>query len=310
MTVRVEERPGLPDGAQAQCLVDDAEDACSLWWKDTPAYANHRVGLIGHFSAANEQAGVALLEAACSRLRQEGCTLAIAPMDGNTWRRYRVVTGNGAPPEEPPFFLEPRNPAYWPSCFERGGFGPLARYYSSLVQGPLPPDERVTRVAQRAATQGYRIESAASISHDELLHRIYAMSVEIFTGNFLYSPQSWDDYVAQYSRIVPVVRPEFVLLCTRNGEDAGFLFAIPDAAQTQRGVSVDTLIIKTAGVLPAHQGRGLGSVLTQAAHQAAWGAGYRRVIHALMHEANQSNEILSANARRIREYILFSRTLR
>jgi GNAT superfamily N-acetyltransferase len=136
------------------------------------------------------------------------------------------------------------------------------------------------------------------------------MSVEIFTGNFLYSPQSWDDYLAQYSRIVPVVRPEFVLLCTRNGEDAGFLFAIPDAAQIQRGESVDTLIIKTVGVLPAHQGRGLGSVLTQAAHQAAWGARYRRVIHALMHEANESNEILCTSARRIREYTLFARELR
>lgn len=310
MRVRVEEAAGLPDGAQARCAVEDAEDTCSLWWTDTPAYADHRVGLIGHFSASGEQAGVALLEAGCNHLRQAGCTLAIAPMDGNTWRRYRAVTGNGEAPDEAPFFLEPRNPSHWPRCFELAGFGPLARYYSSLVQGPLPPDERVARVAQRAAARGYRLENAASIPFEELLRRIYAISVEVFAGNFLYSPQSWDDYVAQYSRIVPIVRPEFVLLCTRNGEDAGFLFGIPDAAQAQRGESVDTLIIKTVGVLPAHQRRGLGSVLTQAAHQAAWSAGYRRVIHALMHEANESNEILSSNARRIREYTLFSRVLR
>jgi GNAT superfamily N-acetyltransferase len=310
MTVRVEESTGLPDGAQARCVLEDTDDACSLWWVDTPAYADHRVGLIGHFAASNQQAGAALLDAGCSHLRQAGCTLAIAPMDGNTWRRYRVVTGNGEPPEEVPFFLEPRHPAHWLACFQLAGFASLARYYSSLVQGPLPPDERVVRVAQRAATQGYCIATAASIPFEDLLRRIYAMSVEIFSSNFLYSPQSWDDYLAQYSRIVPIVRPEFVLLCTRNGEDAGFLFAIPDAAQTARGESVDTLIIKTVGVRSAHQGRGLGSVLTQAAHQAAWSAGYRRVIHALMHEANESNEILSTNARRIREYTLFSRELR
>lgn len=310
MTVRVEERPGLPDGAQARCVLEDAEDGCSLWWADTPAIAGHRVGLIGHFAATNEQAGAALLRAGCDHLRQVGCTLAIAPMDGNTWRRYRVVTGNGDGPLEPPFFLEPSNPSCWLACFEATGFGPLAHYYSSLVEGPLPSDARVAKVAQRAAMQGFRVENAVAVPVEELLVRIYAMSVEIFAGNFLYTPQNREEFLAQYSRILPIVRPEFVFLCTRNGEDAGFLFAIPDAAQRQRGESVDTLIIKTAGVRRAYQGRGLGSVLTQAAHQAAWSAGYRRVIHALMHEANESNEILSENARRIREYTLFAKELR
>ena len=36
---------------------------------------------------------------------------AVGPLDGSTWRRYRLVTERGV---EPPFFMEPDNPDDWP----------------------------------------------------------------------------------------------------------------------------------------------------------------------------------------------------
>src|SRR5262245_39955865 len=77
---------------------------CGLWFRQP--------GVVGHYFAASAAAGEAILAAACERLRGQGCTQAIGPMDGNTWERYRLVTERG---DEPPFFLEPDNPDDWPA---------------------------------------------------------------------------------------------------------------------------------------------------------------------------------------------------
>ena len=63
---------------------------CSLWWRSAPPLPGHRPGIIGHYAAGAEAAGTALLKAACRELAARGCTVAVGPMDGNTWRSYRL----------------------------------------------------------------------------------------------------------------------------------------------------------------------------------------------------------------------------
>lgn len=101
----------------------------SLWWHQAPEVPGHRVGVIGHYASAGDAAGAAVLGAATDKLREQGCTIAIGPMDGTTWRRYRFVVDAGT---EPPFFLEPTNPAAWPVEWKRAGFAPLAHYVSTF----------------------------------------------------------------------------------------------------------------------------------------------------------------------------------
>src|SRR5438045_3632479 len=55
---------------------------CSLWWRQTPAYPNNTLGYVGHYAVADPAAAPALLHNACERLRAEGCTLAVGPVDG------------------------------------------------------------------------------------------------------------------------------------------------------------------------------------------------------------------------------------
>ena len=93
-----------------------ARACCSLWWKKVPPFAAHKVGVIGHYASTDDAPAWALLDAALDSLRRHDCTVAIGPMDGNTWRHYRFATELGA---EPPFFLEPANPPAWPLQFER-----------------------------------------------------------------------------------------------------------------------------------------------------------------------------------------------
>jgi len=273
----------------------------SLWWSRVPEYPDARIGLIGHYAADHARAAAQILSTACAELASRGCILAVGPMDGSTWRRYRLLTERGA---EPPFFLEPDNPDDWPLHFEARGFRPLAQYYSALnedIRRPWP-------LAPAAAAE-FTIQPLEPGRIEQELPRLWYMAIRAFAGNFLYVPIEEAEFRAMYLQLIPTVRPELVLIAERDDNPAGFCFAIPDMLQVRRGVPVDTFIIKTIAVLPEWQGRGLGSLLMARANEAAAQLGMRRCIHALMHEDNPSRKIGRGFVRDFRRYTLFARPL-
>ncbi len=283
---------------------------CSLWWRQTPALPGHVPGAIGHYASGDDEAGAALLDAAIARLRENGCTLAIGPMDGNTWRRYRFVTGDGSVrPLEPAFFLEPANPPEWPRQFERAGFEKMAEYYSALNSDLARPDERIAPVAARLESAGVRIRCAVGADMNVALKRIYQVSRVAFARNFLYTELPEEAFAAQYAGLLKQIRPELVLLAERDRELVGYLFAIPDFMQAARGRVMDTFLIKTVAILPCAELRGLGGVLVSRAQQAGHKLGFRRCIHALMHEDNVSRRISGHYAETMRRYTLYSREI-
>lgn len=278
----------------------------SCWWQATPPLSGERVGLIGHYAAATADAGRRVLAEACAALTQTGCTIAIGPMDGNTWRRYRWIVERGT---EPPFFLEPDNPDSAPVEFAAAGFDVLASYTSTLAEDLTLEDPRVTDAESRLVGAGVRIRPLdPSRSHEEL-RAIYRLSVDAFKANYLYSPIVEAEFVEQNERALPYVDPELVLLAEDAGQLVGYLFAIPDVLQKMRGQTVSTVIVKTVAVAPMRRYTGLGSVLVALAHRRAHSRGYRQAIHALMHERNVSRNISKRYARTIRRYALFARRL-
>lgn len=291
------------------CAVDESGKVraqCSLWWNNVPPFQTHQVGVIGHYASHGDEPASALLQQALTTLRRHGCTIAIGPLDGNTWRHYRFVTDTG---REEAFFLEPSNPPEWPLQFERAGFEPLAEYYSALNTNLTLEDERVAHHENRLAERGIVIRSATGGNLSEQLGRIYAVSRIAFSQNLLYTELPEEAFRAQYARILPYARPELVLLAERGTELAGYLFAIPDLAQVARGESIDTFLIKTVAILPQLELRGLGSVLVARAQQQGLQMGFRRCIHALMHKNSVSRNISGHYAATMRRYTLFSREL-
>lgn len=278
----------------------------ALWWTRVPPLDGERLGVIGAFSADSAEAAAAVLAEAESRLRAQGCTLAVGPMDGNTWRKYRLVTDAGT---EPPFLLEPTNPAAWPEWWRAAGFGPLAEYYSTAGSDLESRDERLAGVRARVEKAGVVIRKLNTDSFVEDLEKIYEVSVVSFQENYLYTPLPKDAFLAQYTAIRERVKPELVLLAECAGRPVGYVFAVPDYAQAARGVPVDTFIVKTLAVLPGRSWAGLGALLLAEVHDAAKALGFRRVIHALMHEGNKSRNLSSHYASTIRRYTLFSKRL-
>jgi hypothetical protein len=280
---------------------------CSLWWNDVPALGDERLGVIGHYGALDEAAAASLLDAACAELRQEHCSRAVGPMDGNTWRRYRLVVERGA---EPPFFLEPDNPPEWPTHFADAGFTPLAWYLSALNEDLARRDPRAAAVVDRLTETGVTVRELDLSRFDDELSRIYRVAEVAFRDAFLYTPLSEAAFAAQYRAIRPVVRPELVLLAERDGEPVGFSFSVPDMLEAARGAPQTTVVFKTLAVLPDRRAySGLGSLMADRTHQTARALGYTRVIHALIHESNHSRAMSERTGRTVRRYALFSRPL-
>ena len=307
--------PALPSMQQADAhwLVLGADGQpmarCSLWWQNVPTYGAERLGLIGHYAAHEDRAAQPLLDQACAHLAEQGCTLAVGPLDGNTFRHYRLLTERAVDGRQhPPFFLEPDNPDTWPGHWQQAGFQSFAQYVSAI--GELPDkDPRTASLAQRVADQGIRIRPVDLHEFAAELQRIYQVVRKSFHNNFLYTPMDAAEFMAQYAPIRNFIQPALVLLAEQAGEPVGFIFTLPDLAQAQRGEALDTMIIKTVGVVPELGGIGVGGLLVARCQLAARALGYRYAIHALMVEDNISRKISERYAQVMRRYTLFAKPL-
>src|SRR5262249_23686069 len=160
-------------------------------------------------------------------------------------------------------------------------FEPLTNYNSAITDGLELNDPRADRVDARLRREGFRIRPFDAARFDDELSLLYHVSLAAFAENFLYQPISEDQFYELYRPIQPYIRPDLVLIAEREGDPAAFLFAIPDR-------NPEHFVIKTLAAHPRYAGRGLGTVLIQHVNRAASVLGYRRAIHALMHETNQS----------------------
>lgn len=292
-----------------QWMLRDADGTtaarCSLWWSGTPSHSGHRLGYIGHFAARDPGAAAELLNRACEQLTDRA-SLAVAPIDGNTWNPYRLLTERGT---EPVFFLEPDNSDDWPAHFMESGFAPLANYYSALNEDLSRSDPRTGELMHRLTEQGIRLRCLNLHRFGEELKALYPLALSGFQRNFLYTPISEEDFLAQYLPVRPYLRPQLVLIAEKEERPIGFMLSVPDLLQARRGQTIDTIILKTVAVHPEHAGGGLGTLLVAHSQNEAARLGYRRAIHALMYEANNSRRISSHTARTIRRYTLFARPL-
>lgn len=279
---------------------------CSVWTTETPRLNDTPVGVVGHYAAINAMAGAALLRHVDSVVAQSGLSKIVGPMDGNTWRRYRFITRRG---DQPFFFLEPDNPDDWPGHFEAAGFTPLSTYTSALNEDLTVTDPRVPPALKRLEAEGVRIRSIDLAHYERELIAVHELSIAAFSENFLYTPIGPEEFVATYAPLKKFIRPELVLLAERDGKLVGFMFGMPDVLEAQCGLPPTTAIAKSMAVRPGRTGAGLGSVLMDLFQQAARQAGFRRVIHALMHEQNRSVNISGRFGKPMRHYTLFAKVV-
>ena len=271
-------------------------------WFDGPRFdQSERVGLVGHYAARSLGAGKKMLEAACNLLRESGCARVIGPMDGSTWKSYRLVSAMGS---EAAFLLELNNPPEWNLHFLEAGFEVLATYHSTLGLNP-EADSRMPRVRKRFAANRITTRAANPANLESELEAIYDLALESFASNFLYSPITKDDFLGLYRPVLAKLPPGFTRIAEHEGRAVGFAFAVPDMLRPQ----MDTLILKTVGIRKARVYAGLGALLADEMHDLARSAGMTRVIHALIHDGNVSGKTSAKTGSVMRRYTLYSKKL-
>jgi GNAT superfamily N-acetyltransferase len=141
---------------------------------------------------------------------------------------------------------------------------------------------------------------------EDELRSIYRVTVESFQNAFLYTPIPEAEFVGMYRAVLPYLKPELCIVAEAD-RVLGYAFTLPDVRQAERGETVDTVIFKTLAVLPQAAGRGLGSAMVDQTLEVAHALGFRRAIHALMHESNVSQAISRRyHSTLIRRYALFA----
>ncbi|MEM6391277.1 MAG: N-acetyltransferase [Planctomycetota bacterium] len=293
-------------GPEEQLVVLDGSDRlvgrCSLWCDGTPELWGETTGLIGHYAVSSREASDALLDEAVRWIKARGAALAVGPMDGSTWNPYRLITERGS---RPAFLMEPDHPEAWPGYFRGAGFVPAAEYFSSGVEDLTRRQPKYERLERRLQEQGMRIEPFDPDRFEAELGEVYELSVEAFADNLMYTPISREAFLGMYEPLRGRLVPELVLMARQDGVLKGYVFAVPDALQAQRGEPIDTVVVKTLAVRRGRAIAGLGGVLLERCHLAAHGLGFRGAIHALMHETNKSKNLSGFYGPTFRRYTLF-----
>jgi GNAT superfamily N-acetyltransferase len=266
-----------------------------------------RLGLLASFEALNNRQAVhALFDHARQWLRERGIDHLVGPMDGDTWHKYRFNVG---PYVQPPFMMEPYNPAYYPELWESYGFKVLAGYYSKRVDDIESLIPRFERFYNRTLRNGFHYRSFQKDRFEEELRILYDLSCQIFADNYFYTEISFPDFCVLYSGATSIIQENLVWFSQdKQGNYCGFLFAVPDYFQALQSMAGGTSLwgkvkfvmnrhkaaavnIKTLGTLPAYHGTGVGPALMYKGYQEALQLGYRTANLCLIHQDNVSGRL-------------------
>lgn len=244
-------------------------------------------GQLGFFEAENNLDAVKFLfDEVKKYAKSKGFDYLIGPINGSTWKKYRVTL----PSNNPPFLLDNYNKPYYAELFEKCGFETIANYTSSICQNLDRDYSRLDKFSSIFEKKGVKIRKFDPNNFERDIRKIYDVSVKSFVNNFLYTPIEFEDFYNMYEPVKAFLNPEWVLLAeNEKDEPIGFIFGFDNLYSRDK----KSLIIKTLAQIPDYKYRGVGSYLVEFVHKKAHLAGYDNIIHALMHENNVSANILS-----------------
>lgn len=274
--------------------------AYAALWLDVPNGPDGKPSaFIGHFASSDVDHSKALLTALADEAAGAGRRRILVPIDGSTWRSYRVtVESNG----RAPFFLEPQTPAHWEAHFAAAGFH-RAEMYASLELENLASFAGPDAYGQELAAAGITVRDFDMQNFDQDLVKLHALSLKAFAANPYYAPLALEDFAAMYRPAVFLYEPGLALAAERNGEALGFIFAYRDGPEKK------TTVLKTIAVSPDIREAGLARHLTGRVLGRAHALGCASAVFALMHERNKSFSWASRHGTVFRRYALMAKDL-
>ena len=178
-------------------ITDETGSAkATCYFKNTPKIDGKEIGTIGDFEASNTNLGVILLNQCEEILKENGCHLIVAPMNGNTWKKYRTLTYTT---DEPNFILENVNPIEHNEILEKAGFEKLYTYTSTKGKiSDYIKSKYEDKLIEKANEQNIIIREFNKDDYINDLKKIYSVVVPSFYKNPFYTPIEEEDFLKQY----------------------------------------------------------------------------------------------------------------
>jgi len=280
----------------------------TCYFEGTPEYEGKKIGTIGEFEAKSKEYGVTILKKCEEILKEKNINFIVAPMNGNTWKKYRTLKySNG----DPLFLLENVNEIKYNEILLDAGFEEIDRYTST--KGNLDDayiGESLNLLENNLKKENILIREFNKKDYKTDLTKIYDISAKSFKRNPFYTEIPKEEFISQYEKYLELIKEEFILIAEKNGEEIGFIFCIPNFNELKENGKLDTIIVKTVAVLPGYEKFAIGNILLNKIAKKAKLANFKNWIFAFMYENNTSQKMAKRNKTKlIREYSLYGKSL-
>ena len=280
----------------------------TCYFKDTPQIDNKNIGCIGEFEASTEDAGIKIIEKCEEILSNQGTKLIVAPMNGNTWKKYRTLKYTN---DDPAFLLENVNPIEHNEIFKKAGYQELYTYTSNkgLIENSYQ-SESLEIAEDNIKQENIQIRKFNKENYIEELKKIYNVSRISFNRNPFYTPIEESEFIKQYEPYINMVDSDLILIAEKEGKEIGFVFCIPNFNEAKEGNKIKTVILKTIAVNPEYEYLAIGNILLNRISRTAKEKGFSEWIFAFMYSNNTSQKMAKRNkADVIREYALYGKEI-
>lgn len=280
----------------------------TCYFQNTPIVNDEKMGTIGEMEISDKQYGKFLLEKCEEILKGKGLYYIVAPMNENTWGKYRTMKQSNG---EPLFLLENVNPMSDNELLLKAGYQEIYTYTST--KGKLEnayQSQSIEMMRKKIQEEGITIRKFNKEKYMEDLKKIYHISLKSFGRNPLYTPIDEEPFLKQYIPYVHLADEDIILLAEKDGKEIGFIFCIPDFGEAKRSQKISTIIVKTVAVIPEFQKLAIGNVLMSDIANIAKQKGFENWICAFMYANNTSQKMAKRNQTEvIREYALYGKKI-
>ena len=280
----------------------------TCYFQNTPIVKNEKIGTIGELEILDKQYGEFLLEKCEEILKDKGLHYIVAPMNENTWGKYRTMKQSNG---EPIFLLENVNPMSDNEILLKTGYQEIYTYTSTKGKlGNAYQSQSIEMMRKKIQEEGITIRKFNKENYMEDLKKIYHISLKSFGRNPLYTSIDEESFLRQYIPYVHLADEDIILLAEKDGKEIGFIFCIPDFEEAKRGQKISTIIVKTVAVIPEFQKLAIGNVLMSDIANIAKQKGFENWICAFMYANNASQKMAKRNQTEvIREYALYGKKI-
>jgi len=257
---------------------------------DRNFFKRDRTGIIGFFDCTdNIKISEKLFSSAREYLKENGCKQIAGPINLSIWNNYRLSL------KTQKFSFEPLTKTYYERLFLKNNFKTSEEYYTA-IRTKLDLIINPTRKSYEAlVAEGFNFRRITLKRLNKDLETIYRLSKEIFFKGKYYSDINFKEFKYFLKRKISLNKLRLAhIVFDKDKRPIGFCYSFAENKKT--------LVLKTIGILPKYQNRGIGAALLYLHHKTAKQKGFSKIIYALIREENKIKNLPYPGAKIIQNY--------